>query len=91
MDAPRENHVPAARMRAPPSARLSVTRVIGLGLIVLCIFVALRLHASVIAGGRHPPSPSEMLLSLVTVLAGMDGALATIIGPALFRSSMTRW
>jgi hypothetical protein len=86
MDVPRENHAPLARLRAPPNGWLSVTRLIGLGLVALCIFIALRLHASVLAGARHPPSLSEMLLSLAAVLTGMSGALATIIGPALFHS-----
>ncbi len=86
MDIPREKHAPPTRVRARPNARLSATRIIGLGLIVLCIFAMLRLHASVAAAARHSPSLSEMLLSLVAVLAGMGGALATIIGPALFHS-----
>jgi hypothetical protein len=86
MDVPREKHAPAARLRAAPNVRLSVARVVGLGLVAICIFAVLRLHASVLAGARHPPSPSEMLLSLVAVATGISGALATVVGPALFRS-----
>ncbi|HEX4737109.1 MAG TPA: hypothetical protein VH331_06070 [Allosphingosinicella sp.] len=87
MDAPISNkRAAAARERAPPTAWASATRLAGVGLLVVCAWAVLRLHASVTTMPRHPPSLAEMLLSFVTVLTGLGGAMASFIGPDLFRS-----
>ncbi len=63
---------------------ISQVRVVGLGLIGVGLFAFYRLHGLAAIAPHHEPTVAEMLLSLVAVLTGMSGALAAIVGPALF-------
>jgi hypothetical protein len=62
-------------------------RLAGAGLLGLCLFAVYRLHALVTMMPRHQPTPAEMLLSFLCVLAGMGGAMAVLVGSNLFRSA----
>lgn len=60
-------------------------RLCGLGLLATGFVAVLLLHGLVLAGADHPPTPVEMLLSLVAVLSCVGGAATVAMGPALFR------
>ena len=74
MDVPREKHGPPTRVRAPPNARLSATRIVGLGLIVAAASVYLvyvleilkfrRLDAMRLRRLRPQASPAEIELGV---------------------------
>jgi hypothetical protein len=66
------------------------TRLCGIGLLAVCALAIARLHAVVTTPPRHPPSGAEMILSLVVVLTALTGALASLIGPALFETHPRR-
>lgn len=60
------------------------TRLVGLLLLLACTLSVSALCGQVRAGPSHPPTVLEMLLSLLAVLTGCAGAMATVIGTALF-------
>ena len=62
-----------------------MVRFCGTGLLGVCLFALYRLHGLVLILPRHHPTLAEMLLSFTVVVTGIGGAMATVIGPALFQ------
>ncbi len=62
------------------------TRICGLLLLAISALAVHQLHALVLAAPQHPATLTELLLSLVAILAGMSGAAVTAVGPTLFRT-----
>jgi hypothetical protein len=60
-------------------------RLLGAGVLAACIVAMQRLALLVHAALRHGPTPAELGLGLVAVLAGIAGAALLAVGPALFR------
>ena len=60
-------------------------RLLGAGSLAACIAAMQRLALLVHAAPRHGPTPAELGLGLIAVLAGIAGAALLTVGPALFR------
>lgn len=61
-------------------------RLLGAGLVALCMLAMQRLAALVHLPPRHDPSAAELGLSLAAALAGIAGAALLLVGPPLFRA-----
>jgi hypothetical protein len=60
-------------------------RLLGAGILAACIVAMQRLALLVHVMPRHGPTPAELGLGLIAVLAGIAGAAMVTVGPALFR------
>lgn len=61
-------------------------RLLGTGVLAFCIVAMQRLAPLVHTQPRHAPSPAELGLGVLAVLAGLAGAALLTVGPALFRA-----
>jgi hypothetical protein len=61
-------------------------RIFGAALLALCAFAVRRIHLLVHVPHAHPPTPAELVLSLLAILTGFAGAALLAVGPALFRA-----
>jgi hypothetical protein len=62
------------------------TRLEGVALLALCVFVLHRIYLLVHSIPHHDATPTELALGLIAVLTGVAGAAMLGVGPALFRT-----